>query len=60
MGLVTTRSQMRQLKDGELFVAGDAEHVADGDAHVSGDASYDGYIVYDQTGESWLEDDFPE
>ena len=54
----TTRKEMQELKDGDKFTINGVTHVADGDSHYSGDATYDGYIVYDQIGNSWFEDDF--
>lgn len=44
------------IHDGDTFFVNGIPHVADGDAHYSGDASYDGYLVYSMDGESW----FPE
>ena len=49
---------MRKLLKGELFFVNGASHIASTDAHISGDASYDGYIVYDEAGNSWFESDF--
>ena len=56
---VTTREEMRLLREGDVFYVGGAQHTANGDAHPSGDASYDGYVVYDESGEGWFEEDFP-
>ena len=56
----TTKEQMKSLKDGTIFQINNALHIANGDAHLSGDSTYDGYIVYDEEYNSWFEDDFPE
>ena len=58
--LQTTKSQMRSLKKGEIFNVNGEEHVASTNSHRSGDASYEGYIVYDENNDSWFEEDFPE
>lgn len=50
---------MKKLRNGDTFYVGGAQRTADGDAHPSGDATYDGFIVYDKDGGSWFEDDFP-
>lgn len=50
---------MKNLRDGDEFFVYGQRHVADGDAHQSGDASYDGYIVYSKDGDSYFEEDFP-
>lgn len=57
---MTTRKQMKALKMGDTFVVNGIEHTASTGAHKSGDSSYDGYIVYDEDGEGWFEEDFPE
>ena len=54
----TTVEEMKKLKDGDKFVIHNVEYTAQGDSHLSGDASYDGYIVYDTDGEGWFESDF--
>ena len=56
----TTRSEMQRLEEGDKFVVCGEEHTASSDAHLSGDASVDCYIVYDEDGDSWFDDDFPE
>ncbi len=56
----TSRRHMQDLCDGDKFWINGEEHTADGDSHLSGDASCDEYIVYDENGESWFESDFPE
>ena len=43
--------------DGDTFFVNGVPYVADGDAHYSGDASYDGYLVYSMDGESWFPED---
>lgn len=58
--LTTTRREFRALRDGDTFAIDGETHVAAGDAHYSGDADFNGYIVYDTTGESFFEDEFPE
>lgn len=55
---LTTREQMRNIKKGETFFVDGEMRTASTDSHLSGDASYDGYIVYDENGESWFEEDF--
>lgn len=57
---ITTRKEMQNLLDGDTFFVYGKTHTAKGDAHLSGDASYDGYIVYDTDDESFFEEDFPE
>jgi hypothetical protein len=57
---ITSRHEMRNLRDGDTFYVNGEKHTAKGDSHLSGDASYDGYIVYDENDESWFEDDFLE
>lgn len=54
----TTVSQMKKLKKGDKFFINNQPHTCSVDAHISGDASYDGYIVYDEDNEGWFEDDF--
>ena len=54
----TTVEEMRQIKTGDIFFLGDKAHLASTDAHPSGDASYTGYIVYDESGNAWFEEDF--
>lgn len=56
----TLREDMRYIRDGETFVVNDEPHTADGDSHLCGDPDYDGHIVYDRKGNSFLEEDFPE
>lgn len=56
----TTREEMRYLEDGDLFFISGEEHTADGDSHLSEDASCDEYIVYDEAGNSFFESDFPD
>lgn len=56
---LTTQETMKELKDGDpFFDCFGYQHIAKGDAHYSGDASYDGYIVYDENDESFFEEDF--
>ena len=55
----TTIAEMTEIKDGDTFVYNGTEHIADGDAHLSGDASCDEYIVYDTDGESFFQFEFP-
>jgi hypothetical protein len=57
---VTTRREMKNLRNGDTFYVLGQKHTAHGDAHLSGDSSYDGYIVYDERDESWFEEDFPD
>ena len=54
----TSRSHMEDLVDGEKFYVNGEEHTAV-DSHYSGDASYDGYIVYDENGMQYFSDEFP-
>lgn len=51
-----SRANFEDLKKGDVFFIKGVPHVAQDDAHFSGDASYAGYLVYDEQGESW----FPE
>lgn len=57
---ITSRHEMRNLHDGDTFYVNGEKHTAKGDSHLSGDASYDGYIVYDENDNSWFENDFLE
>jgi len=57
---VTTRTQMRALKEGDVFYVNGVEHHAESDAHPSGDASYEGYIVYGEFSNGFFEEDFPD
>ena len=59
-GRTTLRWDMENLRKGDTFYVNGEEHVAACDTHYSGDASYDGYIVYDESGESYFSDEFPE
>lgn len=54
----TTKSEMKILKKGDVFVVNNQRHTASSDAHYSGDSDYDGYIVYDEDDEGWFEEDF--
>ena len=54
----TTPEEMKNLKNGDVFYVKGERHVASCDSHQSGDASYDGYIVYDEKGNGWFEEDF--
>ena len=54
----TTKEEMKKLKDGEWFVVNGERHRAVGDSHMSGDSTCDEYIVYDNHGNSWFENDF--
>lgn len=54
----TTVEEMMRLKAGDRFVINGKRYTASTDAHISGDASYDGYIIYDEDGESWFDSDF--
>lgn len=55
----TTRREMRELTDGDVFIINGVEYIADGDAHKLEDPDFYGeYIVYDEDGNSWFEEDF--
>ncbi len=56
---VTTRRQMQDLLEGDVFYVGGKEHTASCDSHLCGDASVDEYVVYDEDDNSWFETDFP-
>lgn len=56
----TTRKEMKGIKEGDTFVLNGITHTASSDSHLSGDASFDEYIVYDEDGEGWSESDFPD
>lgn len=56
--LDTSPEEMENLKKGDVFYVKGERHTASCDSHLSGDATYDGYIVYDENGTSWYEDDF--
>ena len=57
---VTTRSQMKELREGDEFFIKGIQHVACVDSHLCGDATCGEYVVYDEDGEGWFETDFPE
>ena len=51
--------KFRDIKDGDIVCLQNHQTaVAKGDAHMSEDASYDGYLFYDQEGESYFPEDF--
>ena len=54
----TSRAHMEDLHDGDKFYVDGKEHTAI-DSHYSGDASYDGYITFDENGEEYYSEDFP-
>lgn len=56
----TTRREMKELREGDVFFVNGVRHVASTDSHLSGDASCQEYIVYDEEDEGWFETDFPE
>ena len=56
--LVTTVNEMKKLKSGDLFWINGEVHRAVGNAHISGDSTCEEYIVYDENGEGWFEEDF--
>lgn len=58
MMLSTSPEDMKNIRNGDVFYVKGERHTSSSDSHPSGDASYDGYIVYDENGTSWLEDDF--
>lgn len=48
-----------ELKDGDEIISPNVPHITcSGDAHISGDASYDGYVVYGTNGEGYFPEDF--
>ncbi len=57
----TTKAEMKKLVEGEFFVVNGVVHKASTDADYCGVADYDDkYVVYDENGEGWFEDDFPD
>ena len=54
---ILSRAAFKDLKAGDTFFIKGIPHVAKEDAHLSGDASYDGYLVDDRDGESWFPED---
>lgn len=54
----TAPEAMKNLRKWDVFYVHGEKHVASSDALLSGDASYDGYIVYDENGNGWFEEDF--
>ena len=54
----TTVEEMMRLKAGDRFVINGKRYTASSDAHIPEDASYDGYMVLDEDGESWFDSDF--
>ena len=57
---ITTRREMKELREGDAFFVDGIRHIASTDSYLSGDATCDEYIVYDEDNESWFETDFPE
>ena len=53
---ILSRARYKDMKKGDTFFVKGIPHIAQDDAHLSGDASYPGYLIYDEQGESW----FPE
>lgn len=47
----------RNLKVGDIFFQNGKPITVGEDAHLSGDASYDGYLVYDRNGDSYFPED---
>lgn len=45
------------LEEGDVFFVDGEEYVVGDDAHYSCDASYDGYLLYDENGEAWFPED---
>lgn len=61
MADITTRKEMKNLCKGDEFFAYGRKHIASCDADYCGVADYDDkYVVYDENGEGYFEDDFPE
>ena len=60
--MVTTRKQMRNLREGDKFYAYDREHMAATDAGHFGVKGVDKFVyyVFDDDGKSWFEWEFPE
>ena len=56
--IFTTVNEMKKLKEGDLFWINGEVHRAVGNAHISGDSTCEEYIVYDENGEGWFEEDF--
>ncbi len=54
----TSPDEMKKLKRGDVFYVQGERHIASCDAHLCGDASYKGYIVYDENDVSWFETSF--
>lgn len=54
---ILSRANFKDLKKGDTFFINSIPHVAQDDAHLSGDASYSGYLVYDEQGEGWFPED---
>lgn len=60
MANTTTRKQMQELVEGDVFYVNGEKHTVSVDSHLSGEASCDEYIVYDENDEGWFESDFPD
>lgn len=55
----TTRSEMKNLKRGDTFCINGYTHTALTDTCLCEDPDYaDEWVVYDEHGEGWFEDDF--
>lgn len=54
---ILSRANFEDLKKGDTFFVKGVPHVAQDDAHLSGDASYPGYLVFDEQGEGWFPED---
>ena len=57
----TTKDEMRKLQDGDQFVVDENLHVAVTDAHkYTGSGKHNGFVVYDEDGNTWFEEKFPD
>lgn len=59
--MLTTRTQMKQLKAGDKFWINGEEHIASTNAHRSSHPNLPHlYVVFDENNAARFEDDFPE
>ena len=57
----TTKEEMRKLQDGDQFVINGNIHVAVTGAHkYTGKGRHNGFVVYDEEGDTLFEEMFPD
>lgn len=46
-----------QIRKGDVFMVNGKVAVCDEPPHISGDATYDGWLLYDEDGNAWFPED---